>query len=143
MVEKRCGRGANAVVVLKTFLYEALGLPIDDLLQRGGFATLRDFPVYLSCVQAFRVWVLGCHHLKHAHAEGIYVDFLIVELVVQFGGHELGRTKHRLRLSLAFAHKRREAEIANLNLGVVPVDKDVVAFEIAVDDTERGVRVDH
>ena len=130
----RC-RGPLPIVVLQALLDEAARLLVEDLLERRRLGALGDLPIDLRGVEALRVGVLRGDHLEDAHPEGVDVHLLVVTLIVQLRRHELGRAKHGLGLYMSLAHERGEAEVANLDFGVVAVDENVVALQIAVDDS--------
>lgn len=80
-------------------------------------------------------------HFEDTHAKGVNVDLLVIALVVQLWGHELGSAEDRR--DVGTVADNGETEVANLELSVVAVDKDVVALEVAVDDGRVvGVEID-
>ena len=61
------------------------------LLGTGEMAHRSDFLIDLGRVGALAVGVLRAKHFEHTHAEGVYVDELVVILFVELRCHELGR----------------------------------------------------
>lgn len=72
------------------------------------------------------------YHFQDTHAKGIDVDLLVVLFVVELGSHELRGSEDRGDVGAVADDS--EAEVANFELAIVAVDKDVVALEVAVDD---------
>ena len=72
------------------------------------------------------------YHFQDTHAKGIDIDLLVILFIVELGGHELGSTENRG--DVGAVANNSEAEVTNLELTIVAVDKDVVALKVTVDD---------
>jgi len=77
-----------------------------------------------------------CSSYQQAHPERVHVHAVVVFLVVELRSHKLRRPQDRLRRR-ARPKQRREAQVANLDDALAAVDKDVVAFQVPVDDRRR------
>ena len=74
----------------------------------------------------------GTCHFQDTHAKSIDIDLLVVLFLIEFGGHELGRTQYRGNMGLM--PNDSKTEVTNLELTIVAIDKDVVAFQVAVNN---------
>lgn len=92
----------------------------------------RNLLVDLGRVSTLSIRVFARCHFQETHAKGVDIDLFAVSLFfVHFRSHEFRGTNDRV----FFAHLHLgRTHIANLDFAVSPVNKDIVALYIAVDD---------
>lgn len=90
------------------------------------------FSIDLSSIATFTIGVFASHHFQKTHSKSINVDlFVIAQLFVHFRRHEFRSAND----SVLFAHFHfSSAHVTDLDFTVSSVDKDVVAFDVTMDD---------